>query len=82
MSKTDGIVNWRMSLARESEIAENIEVSATHMGMGANPAVLWAIADRLAQAEGEWKPFDRRSAWRYLLYRNPNEFRLADLIAP
>ena len=47
MSKTDGVVNWRMSLAEESPIAENIEVSATHMGMGANPAVLWIIADRL-----------------------------------
>jgi len=82
MSKTDGIVNWRMSLAQESPIAENIEVSATHMGMGANPAVLWAIADRLAQEEGQWKPFDRRSAWRYLLYRDPHEFRLADLLAP
>ena len=82
MSKTDGIVNWRMSLARESKISENIEVSATHMGMGANPAVLWAIADRLAQEEGKWQPFDRRSAWRFLLYRNPHEFRLADLIAP
>ena len=82
MSKTDGIVNWRMSLAQESPIAENIEVSATHMGMGANPAVLWAIADRLAQEEGKWQPFDRRSAWRYLLYRDPREFRLADLLAP
>jgi pimeloyl-ACP methyl ester carboxylesterase len=82
MSKTDGIVNWRMSLARESEIAENIEVSATHIGMGANPAVLWAIADRLAQAEGKWKPFERSSAWRSLLFRDPKAFRLADLIAP
>jgi pimeloyl-ACP methyl ester carboxylesterase len=82
MSKTDGIVNWRMSLAKESPIAENIEISATHMGMGANPAALWAIADRLAQAEGQWKPFDRRSAWRNLLFRDPHEFRLADLIAP
>jgi pimeloyl-ACP methyl ester carboxylesterase len=82
MSKTDGIVNWRMSLARESEIAENIEVSATHIGMGANAAVLWAIADRLAQAEGEWKPFERSSAWRSLLFRDPRDFRLADLIAP
>jgi pimeloyl-ACP methyl ester carboxylesterase len=82
MSKTDGVVNWRMSLARESHIAENIEVSATHLGMGANPAVLWAIADRLAQAEGEWKPFERSSAWRSLLYRDPNNFRLADLLAP
>ena len=26
MSKTDGIVNWRMSLAPESAIAENIEL--------------------------------------------------------
>ena len=52
------------------------------MGMGANPAVLWAIADRLAQDEGKWKPFERRSAWRYLLFRDPHDFRLADLIAP
>ena len=82
MSKTDGIVNWRMSLAEESPIAENIEVSATHMGMGANPAVLWIIADRLAQAEGQWKPFERNHALHSLLYRNPHRFRLADLIAP
>jgi len=82
MSKTDGIVNWRMSLASESKIAENIEVSATHMGMGANPAVLWAIADRLAQPEGQWKPFVRSKGLRELLYRDPHEFRFADLIAP
>ena len=82
MSKTDGIVNWRMSLARESKISENIEVSATHMGMGANPAVLWAIADRLAQAEGAWKPFERSKGLRELLFRDPHEFRFADLIAP
>lgn len=82
MSKTDGIVNWRMSLAQETGIAENIEVSATHLGMGANAAVLWAIADRLAQAEGQWKPFERSGAWRSLLYRDPHTFRLADLIAP
>jgi len=82
MSKTDGIVNWRMSLARESNISENIEVSATHMGMGANPAVLWAIADRLAQAEGAWKPFERSKGLRELLFHDPHEFRFADLIAP
>jgi len=82
MSKTDGIVNWRMSLAEESPIAENIEVSATHLGMGVNPAVLWIIADRLAQAEGGWKPFRRSHALHSLLYRNPHRFRLADLIAP
>ena len=82
MSKTDGIVNWRMSLARESRSAENIEVSATHLGMGVNPAVLWIVADRLAQAEGAWKPFERTAGLRSLLYRDPHRFRFADLIAP
>jgi pimeloyl-ACP methyl ester carboxylesterase len=83
MSKTDGIVNWRMSLAPDARHCENIEISATHLGMGANPAVLWAIADRLAQARGQWRPFDRdANVWRTLLYRDPHKFRLADLIAP
>jgi pimeloyl-ACP methyl ester carboxylesterase len=82
MSKTDGIVNWRMSLAQESAIAENIEVSATHMGMGVNPIVLWIIANRLAQAEGQWRPFKGDHALHSLLYRDPHAFRLADLLAP
>jgi pimeloyl-ACP methyl ester carboxylesterase len=30
-----------------------------------------AVADRLAQPEGEWAPFDR-SGWRSLVYPNPN----------
>jgi hypothetical protein len=71
-----------MSLAPDARHCENIEISATHLGMGANPAVLWAIADRLAQAEGKWKPFERSSALRELLFRDPHEFRFADLIAP
>ncbi|AKS41404.1 lipase family alpha/beta hydrolase [Wenzhouxiangella marina] len=81
LSKTDGIVNWRISMAPEHELSENIEVSASHMGMGANPIVLWAIADRLAQAEGEWKPLARDNPLRSLLYRDPKKARLADLIA-
>jgi len=83
MSKTDGIVNWRMSLAPEHKMAENIEVSATHLGMGANAAVLWVMADRLAQKEGQWEPFDKKAtAFHSLLFRDPHRFRLADLIAP
>jgi hypothetical protein len=27
--------------------------------MGHDPAVLWVVADRLAQREGEWRPFRR-----------------------
>ena len=59
-SKSDGIVNWRTCLSRPSETSENIEVYfASHVGIGVNPAALWAITDRLAQREGEFHPFDR-----------------------
>ena len=59
-SRTDGIVNWRTSLLRPSATAENIEVHlASHIGLGVNPAALWAVADRLAQGEGEFRHFDR-----------------------
>jgi pimeloyl-ACP methyl ester carboxylesterase len=59
-SRSDGIVNWRTCILRPSETAENIEVHlASHTGMGVNAAALWAVADRLAQAEGEFAQFDR-----------------------
>jgi len=59
-SKSDGIVNWRTCVLRPSDTAENIEVRlASHVGLGVNPAALWAVADRLAQAEGHFLQFDR-----------------------
>jgi pimeloyl-ACP methyl ester carboxylesterase len=70
LSKTDGIVSWPSSLIPAGVQSENIEVSASHFGMGANPTVLWAIADRLAQPEGRWKPFDRRGL-RAFVYDEP-----------
>jgi pimeloyl-ACP methyl ester carboxylesterase len=58
-SRSDGIVNWRTCLLQPSQTAENIEVLlASHIGLGVNPAALWAVADRLAQPEGEFWPFD------------------------
>ncbi len=67
-SRTDGVVAWQCSVERESATTENIEVEASHTGLGAHPAVVYAIADRLAQPEGGWKKFDRSSAWRRLVY--------------
>jgi dienelactone hydrolase len=59
-SRTDGVVNWQTCLLRPSATSENIEVHlASHVGLGVNPAALWAVADRLAQAEGEFSQFDR-----------------------
>ena len=57
---TDGIVNWKTCVLRSSATAENIEVYfASHVGLGVNPAALWAVANRLAQPEGEFAHFDR-----------------------
>jgi pimeloyl-ACP methyl ester carboxylesterase len=59
-SRSDGIVNWRTCLVRPSATAENIEVHlASHVGLGVNPAALWAVADRLAQGEGHFARFER-----------------------
>ena len=59
-SRADGIVNWRTCILRPSGTSENIEVHlASHVGLGVNAAALWAVADRLAQREGEFKQFDR-----------------------
>jgi pimeloyl-ACP methyl ester carboxylesterase len=59
-SRADGVVNWRTCLLRPSATAENIEVYlASHVGLGVNPAVLWAVADRLAQQEGQFSQFGR-----------------------
>lgn len=59
-SRADGIVNWRTCLLRPSATAENIEVCfASHIGLPVNPAALWAVADRLAQPEGQFRQFDR-----------------------
>jgi pimeloyl-ACP methyl ester carboxylesterase len=80
LSKSDGIVNWRMSLAPDAPQSESIEVPASHFGLGVNPAVLWAIADRLAQPEGAWKPFAHYGPWRGLFYRDPKRVRLADVV--
>ena len=51
--------------------AESIEVESSHCGMGHHPAAVYAVADRLAQLEGKWKPFDR-SGWRAMLYPDPD----------
>lgn len=64
-SRTDGIVAWRCSVNEVGPQAENIGVHASHVGMGMNPIALYAIADRLAQSPGDWKPFEAAGAKRW-----------------
>lgn len=56
-SRLDGIVPWRHCIEPQGALAENIRVRSSHLGIGFDPHVLWAIVDRLSQAEGEWSPF-------------------------
>ena len=70
-SRTDGICAWQGCMEKPSSLSENIEVESSHCGMGHHPAVVYAVAERLAQPEGQWAPFDR-SGWRSLVYPDPN----------
>ncbi len=70
-SRTDGICAWQGCREQSSHMAESIEVESSHCGMGHHPAAVYAVADRLAQKEGEWAPFDR-SGWRSLVYPDPH----------
>jgi pimeloyl-ACP methyl ester carboxylesterase len=63
-TRTDGIVAWRTTVLEPDERSENVEVRGSHCGLGVNPAVVLAVADRLAQPEGTWSPFQPPPAYR------------------
>jgi pimeloyl-ACP methyl ester carboxylesterase len=67
-SRTDGVAHWRACQEREAPHTENIAILGSHCGLGFNPVVFYAIADRLAQPEAHWQPFVR-DGWRRLFYR-------------
>ncbi len=74
-SRSDGIVAWQGSIQRHDHPeVENIEVVASHIGIGLNPSAWYAVADRLAQPEGGWKPFDRFGllGLKGLIYPDPH----------
>src|SRR5262249_20110208 len=66
-SRSDGICAWQTCVNPESDLVENIEVHGSHCGLGHHPAAVYAVADRLAQPEGEWRKFDR-SGWKSVVY--------------
>jgi len=77
-SRTDGIVAWPSSVQAPSGMSENIAVSvASHLGLITNPAVLYIVANRLAQPDGRWRP--HRLARRLRLLHPPRTPRATDL---
>ena len=66
-TKTDGVVAWQASIQAPSKTnarTENIEVIASHIGLGLNPTAWWAVADRLSQDEANWQPFNAKKKGR------------------
>ena len=58
-TRGDGVVAWQSTVELSDRYdVENIHVGGAHLGLGFNPRVLVALADRLAQPEGAWRPFN------------------------
>jgi hypothetical protein len=72
-SKGDGVVHWSACLEYQGERAENVEVHGSHTGMAVNPLVFHLLADRLAQAPDEWRPFDRQRGCRAMWFPEPEQ---------
>jgi pimeloyl-ACP methyl ester carboxylesterase len=57
-SLSDGVVPpQEATVDGDPALHENIRVPGSHVGLGFNAAVLWIVADRLAQPLGQWQPF-------------------------
>lgn len=67
-SKSDAIVSWRIAKIPAGDQVENIGISTSHFGMGFHPAVYFALADRLRQAEGRWAPFEISGLRRFFYH--------------
>jgi hypothetical protein len=64
-TRGDGVVGWGCCVEKAGPIADNIEInSASHLGLGVNPLVLYAIGDRLAQNESKWRHFKPQGLMR------------------
>ena len=74
-SRSDGIVAWqasRQAPCKKNPNTENIEVLASHLGLGLNPSAWWAVADRLAQPDGQWKRFERKRGLHGIIFPDPH----------
>jgi pimeloyl-ACP methyl ester carboxylesterase len=69
-TRGDGVVAWQSTVeVSDRPDVENIHVGGAHLGLGFNPRSLWAIADRLAQPLGRWRPF-KPALYLKPLFRN------------
>ncbi len=73
-TRTDGVVRWWQCIESIGPERENIEVRGSHSGLGFNPAVIYAVGDRLRQPIGDWRPFSAPIGTRHL-FPKPADWR-------
>jgi len=71
-SRSDGVVAWQSCIDAEAPTTDNVEVPGSHMGLLHNPAVLFVIADRLAEPEGSLRPFEPSGWLRLVAQHGPD----------
>ncbi len=63
-SVSDGVVPpQEATIQGDPARHENVRVPGSHTGLGFNPLVLAIVAERLAQPEGAWRPFEPQGWW-------------------
>ncbi len=68
-SERDALSPWPFCIDVTDGQSENLHVPGSHAAMPYNPLMYYVIADRLAQPEGEWRPFALNGP-RRLLFRS------------
>ncbi len=56
-SRLDGVLPWQATYQEPGPHTESVRVLCPHGAMGSDPVVMYVLADRLSQPEGQWRPF-------------------------
>ena len=70
-SRSDGVVAWQCSLNEHAPHTENIEIHASHLGLGVNPLALYAVARQPRQDPATWQRFDPPALPRWFFRGRP-----------
>lgn len=78
-SREDGFVAWQHCVEPETAFAQNVRVLSGHLSIGFDPPVLYAIAERLAQPEGQWQRFTPPAVLRPFFPRSDEPHGVCDV---
>lgn len=77
-TEQDGVAAWHTCVDDINENTENIKISGSHTGLTHNPVVMYILAERLAQKENSWQPFDKKWYHRALFQAPQNKPSMAN----